>query len=128
MTKVVVDSDIIIDFLRTGSGLLPALFESQRDGKLELFLSAITILELFAGKSSKAAAGQLRELITGFTVVPLGNELAIFAGELKRDHRISTAFADLVVGAATIAIGAQLATRNKRHYQGIPKLRFYPLL
>lgn len=126
MTKVVVDSDIIIDFLRTGGGALPALFIGQRDGTIELFLSAVTILELFAGKSSKATEVNLGELLSGFTVVPLNGDLAKFAGVLKRDHRVSTAFADLVVAATAISIGAKLATRNKRHYQGIPKLHFYP--
>ncbi|MBI5619476.1 PIN domain-containing protein [Candidatus Gottesmanbacteria bacterium] len=125
MRKILVDSDIIIDFLRTGSGALPKLFIGQRGGKLELFLSTITVLELFAGKSSKAIAGKLREFFTGFTVIPLGVDLAMFAGELKRDHRVDTAFADLVVAATSLSIGARLATRNRRHYHGIPKLRFY---
>lgn len=125
MTKVVVDSDIIIDFLRTGAGALPTLFIGQRDGTVELFLSAVTVLELFAGKSSKATEANVGELISGFTVVPLASELARFSGSLKRDHRMSVAFADLVVAATTLSISAKLATRNKRHYQGIPKLRFY---
>lgn len=127
MTKVVVDSDIVIDFLRTGAGALPTLFIGQRDGTIELFLSAVTVLELFAGKSSKGTQANLGELLSGFTVVPLSSELAKFAGVLKRDHRVSTAFADLVVATTAISIGAKLATRNKRHYQGIPKLHFYPL-
>lgn len=127
MIKVVVDSDIIIDFLRTGDGALPALFAGQHEGKLELFLSAVTVLELFAGKSSKAIAENLGELIDGFTIVPLGNDLARFCGELKRDHRMNVALVDLIVGATSLSIGARLATRNKRHYQGIPKLHLHPL-
>jgi predicted nucleic acid-binding protein len=124
MTKILVDSDIIIDFLRTGSGTLPRFLEGQRDGKFELYLSSVTILELFAGKSSKSIAGKLLELIDGFIVIPIGTELAVFAGELKRDHKISVTLADLFVGATSVFVGAKLATRNRRHYQGIPKLRF----
>ncbi|MBI2405414.1 PIN domain-containing protein [Candidatus Gottesmanbacteria bacterium] len=125
MTKVLVDSDIIIDFLRTGGGMLPKLFIGQRDGKVELFLSTITVLELFAGKSSKTTTEKIHELIAGFSIIPLGIDLAVFVGELKRDHRMDTAFADLIVGATSLSISARLATRNRRHYRGIPKLRFY---
>jgi len=100
MTKVFVDSDIIIDF------------------------SSVTVLELFAGKSSKKVAGKLRELIDGFVVIPINTELAFFAGELKRDNAMDITLADLLIGATCLFIGAKLATRNKRHFHGIPKLRF----
>ncbi len=124
MTKVLIDSDVIIDYLRTGGGGLVKLVEAQRDGKVELYLSAVTVLELFAGKSSKAVVGKLKELIEGFIVIPLGTELAEFAGQTKRDHTTDAALADLIVGATSVSIGAKMATRNKKHYQGIPKLRF----
>lgn len=127
MTKVVVDSDIIIDFLRISGGALPSLFADQPDSKLELFLSSVIVLELFSGKSSKTVTESLGELIGGFSLVSLGSELARFVGELKRDYRMSVALADLVVAATTLSIGAKLATRNKRHYQGVPRLSFYPL-
>ena len=128
MTKVLVDSDILIDFLRTGKGALPKLLKAQKDGKIELFISCVSVLELFAGKSSKAIKSELAELIDAFTVVPLARELGIFAGELKRDHNLTMVLADLVVGATAVFIGAKLATRNRRHYLRLPKLRFYPLI
>ena len=127
MTKVVIDSDVIIDFLRTGKGALLKLFESQKNGKLELFLSAVTVLELFAGKSSKKISKELDEFLSGCTVVDLGKELAQFAGKLKRDHNTNLALADLIVAATCLSLRAKIATRNKRHYQTIPKLRFYPI-
>ncbi|MBI3955659.1 PIN domain-containing protein [Candidatus Gottesmanbacteria bacterium] len=117
----------MIDFFRTGTGALPNLLDAQRDKKLELLLSTVTILELFAGKSSKTTIEFLKELIDGFTVLPLGRELAVLAGEIKRDVRISGSLGDLIVGASAVSVGAKLATRNTRHYQGIPKLRFYSL-
>lgn len=127
MNKVLVDSDIVIDFLRTGAGALPRLLQSQREKKLELFLSSVTVLELFAGKSSKKTTEALKEFIDGFTVIPLGRDLAIFAGQIRRDARVSGSLGDLVVAASTLSIGAKLATRNKRYYQTIPKFLFYPI-
>ena len=125
MNKVLVDSDIVIDFLRTKDGALPKLLQSQREKKLELFLSSVTVLELFSGKSSKKTTETLTELIDGFAIVPLGRELAIFAGQIRRDARTSGSLGDLIVAASALSIDAKLATRNKRHYYSIPKLRFY---
>lgn len=127
MTKVLVDTDIIIDFLRTGEGSLPKLMEGQRDGKFELYLSSVTVLELFAGKSSRKVTDKLKELIEGFVVVSVGNDLAARAGEIKRDYSVDVALADLVVGTTSLFVGARLATRNKRHYKGMPGLRFLSL-
>ena len=124
MTNIVVDSDIIIDYLRTGEGQLPRLFTAQRDGKCELYLSAVTVLELFAGKSSKTVEEKLHELIEGFTVIPVGVDLAIAAGQIKRDNRVDSALADLIIGATSVSAGAKLATRNKKHFRGIPKIQF----
>lgn len=125
MNRVLVDTDIVIDFLRTNKGLLPDLLNLQKKNETDLYMSTITILEIFAGKKSKKQADFLHELITSFKVVYLTPELAQFAGELKRDHNLPTAFADLVIGSSTLYVKAELATRNRKHFQGIPKLKFY---
>ena len=127
MKKVVVDTDIIIDCLRIENGVLQKLFELQKEKKIELYLSSISILELFAGKSSQKTSSKLLRLIDLFRVIPLGQEMTQLGGELKRDHNLSIAIADLVIAATALSIRAQLATRNKRHYQAIPKLQFYPI-
>lgn len=127
MTKVLVDSDIIIDFLRTSGGSLPELFKAQRAGELDLFLSTVTVLEIFSGESSKTNLVNLNQLIEGFTVVPFNIDLAISAGEIKRDYKIVGLLGDLIIGVSALSINAKLATRNKRHYQGIPRLKFFPL-
>ena len=127
MTRILVDSDIVIDFLRTKRGALPSLLQLQKEEKIQLFLSAVTVIELFSGKSSKELRKAIDELIDGCSVVPLQRDLAVLAGEMKREHTISGSLGDLIIAASARMIGAELATRNKRHYQGIPKLRLYPL-
>lgn len=125
MIKVLVDTDIIIDFLRTDKGILPHLFTLQSEEKIELYISAVTVLELFSGKSAKIKKPNLDELISVFNIIELTRDLARFTGELKRDLSQTIAFADLTVAASALHIGAKLATRNRRHFIGIPNLRFF---
>jgi predicted nucleic acid-binding protein len=122
--KILIDSDIIIDYLKTGNDGFPRLLKGQQNHKWELYISSVTVFELFAGKSSKTISGKLHELVEGFDVVPVGIGLAQFAGELKRDYALTISFADLLIAATCLSIGAKLATRNKKHYHGIPKLQF----
>ncbi len=127
MKKIVIDTNVLIDYLRTGKGLFLKLVELQKENKVELYLSSMSILELFVGKSSQKSSLKILQLIDIFIVIPLDRNLAKLAGEVKRDNNLSIAIADLVIAASAIYINGQIATRNTRHYQGIPKLRFYPL-
>lgn len=127
MTKILVNTDVVIDYLRTKNSALPDLLKLQVQKKVELYISSITILEIFAGKTSKKQTSYLQQLISGFKVMYVTAELAQFAGELKRDYNLLTAFADLIIGASTLYINAQLATRNRQHFQAIPRLKFFDL-
>lgn len=125
MVKVLVDTDIIIDFIRTENGILPKLFILQSEEKIELFISALTVLELYSGQSSKMKNPHISELISAFHIVDLDQNLGRFTGELKRDYPQIGAFADIIIGASALYIGAQLATRNRKHFRAIPKLKFF---
>lgn len=125
MIKILLDSDVIIDFLRSGQGQLPSLFKLQSENKAELYISAITVLELFAGKSSKQITPDLLELISSFKIIQISTDLAQYAGELRRDNNLAIALADLLVGASALYIKAKLATGNRRHFQKISRLIFY---
>lgn len=124
MTRVLIDTNIIIDYLRAGVETLTELMALQLENKIELYLSSMSILELFSGTSSKIGSDSILSLIDALTIVPLSAELAKFAGEIRREHNLSIAVSDLVIAASALSVGARLATRNKRHFRGIPKLRF----
>src|SRR3990167_3044683 len=125
MQKVVLDSDIIIDYLRTGQGILPKIVPLQSQGEIEIYISAVTIFELFVGSSSKRDELLILNLINSFKKVVFDQNLAQFAGEIRRDKKLSVALADFFIAASALFIDAQLATRNKKHYQGIKGLKFF---
>lgn len=119
------DTDIIIDFLRIKKGLLQTLFKLQKAGKIEVYLSSVSIFELFAGQSSKRDNEYILSLISTLEVISFDHNIAKLAGEIKRDHKLSIALADFFIGVTSIYLGAKIATRNKDHFRGIKGIRFF---
>ncbi len=120
-----VDSDILIDFLRTNSGLFPKLLELQLSGKIEIYFSSVTVMEIFAGESSKWVKKELLELFSNFTIISFDRDLAMFAGEFKRGKKLTISLADYIIAMATRNLGAYLATRNISHFSEIYDLKFF---
>ncbi|MBI3955508.1 PIN domain-containing protein [Candidatus Gottesmanbacteria bacterium] len=127
MDKVIIDTDIVIDFLRINAGLLPRITELQKNGLCEVYVSSISIMELFAGKMNASELKMLYSLLEYFKVVSFDRELAQFVGESKRGKKLTVPLADYIIGLTSIYLGAELATRNKDHFKGIPKLKFFTL-
>lgn len=129
MKKVLIDTDIIIDFLRTNEGLFPTLLELQVQGNLTLYISSVTIMELFVGTSSQkqVQSQQLKELIDSFRVIPLDAKLAQFTGELKRGKKWTILTSDLIIGATALWLNAELVTNNRKHFSVIPGLKLFNL-
>lgn len=125
MKNVVVDTDILIDFLRAGRGPFAELIGLQKQRQIELYLSGITVMELFAGKSSAETADNLEKFIGSFKVVPFDKKLARFSGELRRERKFAIQTTDFIIGSTALWLKAQLATRNKKHFAGIPGLKFF---
>lgn len=125
MEKVVVDSNIIIDYLRSSKGWLPGLLSLQAKGEIEIYISSITVFELFAGSSSKKDEAKILELASGFKIISFDEKLAKFAGELTRNWKLSLPLADFIIASTALFIQAQVATRNKNHFKVVPKLKFF---
>lgn len=125
MKKVVLDTDVIIDLLRINKGLLLPLLELQEQGKLEIYISSVTIMELFAGEMKSAQMKMLSGLLAHFKSIPFDDTVARFSGELKRGKKLQIHLSDFIIGVTAVYFEAQLATRNKDHFKGISKIHFY---
>ena len=106
-----------------------ALLKLQEQGSFTLYISSITVMELFVGTSSQKPAQfkQLKELISSLRVVPLDTNLAQFTGELKRGKKWTILTSDLIIASTALWLKAHLATRNKKHFAAIPGLKFFTL-
>lgn len=125
MVKLVVDTDIIIDYLRAGKGPFLEILDLQQKGSAEIYVSTISVLELYAGQSSKTDAAQVEKILDNLAIVELSRELAKFAGEKKRDLSASSTINDLIIGCTALVLKARLVTRNRKHFEQIPGLKFF---
>jgi len=119
---VIVDTSILIDFLRGDSRASEAMRRWRSEG--ELHASEITRLEVLAGMRPTEEA---RTGVTLSALVwhPVDQAIAEGAGALGRQwlpshHSIDAA--DLAIAATAIALDAKLATRNVRHFPMFPGL------
>ena len=125
MDQIVIDSDVFIDYSRIQTGLLPRLLDLQKQQKAEIFVSSVTVFELFSGKLSLVQEDSLQGILKIVKIVPLDETIAKFAGEINRDNKINAGIADILIAATALFLKARLATKNKKHFKNIPNLKFF---
>lgn len=80
---MLVDTDVLIDYLRGYPDTI-AFLEENLDG---IFLSAVSVAELYQGVREGHERAQLTRMISAFSVLPLTQEIAEIAGLFRRDFR-----------------------------------------
>lgn len=127
--KIVVDTSILIDYLRGGKRGGQFIEEVEGDDDSELFLPTIVVFELFSGQSTKSpiVVTKILNLLKFFQRIELTEEIAIQAGQLYRDTKKTLQVPDYIIAASAVQINAQVATLNQRHFEQIPNINLYPL-
>ena len=114
MRNVLIDTDIIINFLR-GKEKAKQFLLSLVDEAV-ICCSVISAAEIFAGMKEKEKPATT-ELIDSLHVIDINREIAEKAGEYKRfEKRQSLELDDCFVAAAAFHENAVLATGNAKHY------------
>ena len=118
---VLIDSDVMIDFLR-GHPKAVALVQKHSS---RIILSSIVAAELYAGVRGDEELDTLDDLISLFRVVPVSPSLARIGGLHKRDYfkAHGVGLADAIVAATVESENAELKTLNIKHYPMIKGLR-----
>lgn len=126
MQKVVLDTDIIIDFTRKATTTLRELLYLVDQRKIRLFIAAIGVAELMAGQETleKDKLRDLKLFVKKLEFVPLDYDLSERAGFLIRDNR-GLGLGDAIIAATTISLQAKLATRNTKDFIGIKGLKYF---
>ena len=85
--KIIVDTSILIDYLRGGKRGIQFIGEIEADENSELFLPTIVIFELFSGQSTKSPliVTKILNLLKFFQRIELTEDIARFSGQLYRD-------------------------------------------
>jgi tRNA(fMet)-specific endonuclease VapC len=119
---VIVDTDVLIDFLRGRGPSVDLVEQLIRDGAF--VTTVITFFELVQGSEYPDEHARISPLLREQTL-PLTAAAAARAGVLSRDLRARgqmIATADLLQAGLCIEHDLPLATKNVRHFERIPGL------
>jgi len=123
--KLVLDTSIIIDYLRNGK--TGVNFFGTVEQSVEFYIPTIVIFELFSGQSTKNL-NKLKiilDFIEFFVRIELNEAIARRSGELSRDLKTTLQIPDYIIAASAMEVGAQVVTLNKKHFEKIPGVNLY---
>ena len=127
MAKLLLDSSIIVDYLRRKDKDQTILYKLIRDeAKNELYISIITHTECYAGKSIWESADvrkALEILLSGLKILSLDERNSEMAGKLKAQY--NTNIADAIIAATSIIHNLYLVTLNTKDFEKIVDLRLF---
>lgn len=121
--RVLVDSSVLIDFLRVKDKQTTNFF-SLVSNNHQLYTSVIVHTELFAGRSvweSKRAFSELSDLFSGIKILPLTEEISQKAGEIKT--RFDLDIIDAIIASTALLTNLDLATLNIKDFKKVPGLK-----
>lgn len=111
-SKLLVDTDVLIDFLR-GKPLAQEILESAVS-TCTAAISVVTIAEIVAGMRPSEEK-QTDEFLKGFEIIPVSEGIARLAGNLRNRHK-RVLLPDCLIAATALSEGAALLTFNGRDY------------
>lgn len=123
MKKILVDTDILIDYSKGYDRFLGALLGKQTKGEVELFVTPVTITEFMTDTSLTDTKRREKAVafLDLFTVKETGRVIGLLAGQFLREGKTEY-LGDSMIAASAISVGMSLATRNHKHFKNIPGL------
>ena len=120
-TSMLVDTDVLIDFLR-GNDKAVTFFDEFSS---HIILSPIVVAELYAGVKGAEELSVLDNFVSLFRLAPITAAIAKAGGLYKRDFGKShgVGLADALLAATADAENAELKTLNVQHYPMIKGLK-----
>jgi len=120
--RVLVDTDIYVDFLRNFKES-KKVFEDIKNEKIIGFFSVITEAELFSGKECEYPEKRrsVEELLSLTNRIKLDHSIAKKAGEIRRIYEIP--LMDAMIAASAIVLDMTLYSKNVKHFEKIKELK-----
>lgn len=125
MTKMLVDTSVIIDFLRQKNKAQTLFYSLAQD---EPAVSIVTHSELYSGKSvwqKKSVQEELEVIFSGLTCLPLTEQISMKAGQLRAQYNVS--LFDCIIAATALWHDLPLVTLNTKDFSRFKGLKLYPL-
>lgn len=122
------DTDIIIDFLRNGIDRL-SIFKKIKERDAQAYVSSITMFELYNGAflstNPKQKLEDLAKLFKAIPVIPFDKGQSYVASKIytylvKKGSSLD--MRDVLISACAVSINLKLLTNNRKHFERIPEL------
>jgi predicted nucleic acid-binding protein len=112
--RLLIDTDVLIEYLR-GRDRAVEYLEGLR---ADLYVSVVSIAELFAGVRGEEEEASLKQFLLTFTVLLVTQKVAQLGGLYRREYRAShgTGIADALIAVTAEDSGAGLVSFNRRHF------------
>jgi predicted nucleic acid-binding protein len=120
----VADTDVLIDFLRGAEPAASRVAEAI-EARAALAITTITRFELLAGARGKRQRAAVEALLAALPALPLDTTAADRAAGVRRELESrgdGIGMADSLIAGIVLTHGAQLLTRNRRHFERVPDL------
>lgn len=128
MKSIVLDTDVLIDYANGHAKWIDKTTLSA-DVQIKVILPTIVIAEYFASTAFDKEEDVLiaDKTFALFTKQDLTENIAKVLGSILRHKTYvsSASLADLIIASTALFFGAELATRNKKHFAKIPHLHFF---
>lgn len=125
MAKILIDTSIIIDFLRQNDKPKTILYNLSRD-KHKLYTSIITHTESYAGKSvweKEDARLTLKTLFSSIQIISLEENISEKAGQISALYNID--ILDSIIAATAIIYKLKLVTLNIKDFEKIDQINLF---
>jgi len=126
MIKVLVDTDVLIDYSKGHNQILGVLLEKQDNNELELWINPVVLAEFFNDihLKKKDVLEKAMEFVSLFRIAEIGKKTGLLAGEILRERKANF-LGDALIAGTCISEKLLLATGNKKHFSEISGLEFY---
>ncbi len=126
MENMLIDTDVVIEYLRSENKALTTLIKLLQ--RFDVFISSITEFELFLGAKTERHVRDLELLFTETEVLPFdfgcGKIAANIWNELRMKHQ-HVEIKDIFIASIAIHNDIWLYTFNKKHFQPITSLKLW---
>lgn len=124
---VLVDTNIIIDYIRQKDKANTLFHSSFIDAKNSAAVTLTTVTELWQGESMIRVSNQERieELMKKLEIVIPNLETAKLAGKVLRESKYKISFQDAEIASCAIYFDLPLMTKNARDFSKIIGLKLY---
>jgi predicted nucleic acid-binding protein len=114
---VLVDSDILIEVSRGRNADIVSKWMKLSNSDAAVLYSPVSVAELWAG-ARPSEYDALNNLFRALTCTPIdeeaGRQAGVYVRQYGRSHIVEVA--DALIAASAVANGAELWTRNRKHY------------